>query len=292
MSEPISKELLEHVVRNSTQYGVGWQRICRELLDVRARVAELEVALRPLVEVDCYAGNEVCRLQDEARGVLAPAPSVCTHQKLIETFPPQCADCGDVVSVDHRAIGAGGGDDEGYIHPDVLAMQSPEVQAQHAPRPSDAKPECGGRCCVEGDGNPAFAARQDCPLHGWPRPSETPAAEHWLSDEALRANVEHFASCKPKYESNACQIRDMSREILRLRGACPNEAKACDCIGGPIEHQPLCSDRRSEILRLRALLIMAYRNEAMVTDRIWRSQVERALPRLRASETGSVEPKP
>ena len=27
--------------------------------------------------------------------------------------------------------GAGGGDDEGFIHPDVLAQQTPEVQAQH-----------------------------------------------------------------------------------------------------------------------------------------------------------------
>lgn len=34
----------------------------------------------------------------------------------------------------HAGVGAGGGDDEGYIHPDVLAQQSPEFQAEHAAR--------------------------------------------------------------------------------------------------------------------------------------------------------------
>jgi hypothetical protein len=37
----------------------------------------------------------------------------------------------------HAAIGAGGGDDEGYMHPDVLASQSPELQAEYAQRASE-----------------------------------------------------------------------------------------------------------------------------------------------------------
>ncbi len=33
-------------------------------------IARLRAALRALVDVDCYSGNEVCRLQDDARGLL------------------------------------------------------------------------------------------------------------------------------------------------------------------------------------------------------------------------------
>lgn len=36
----------------------------------------------------------------------------------------------------HAAIGAGGGDEEGYVHPDVLASQSSEFQAEYAARES------------------------------------------------------------------------------------------------------------------------------------------------------------
>lgn len=33
---------------------------------------------------------------------------------------------------DHRSCGAGGGDEEGFVHPDVLATQTPEFRAEYA----------------------------------------------------------------------------------------------------------------------------------------------------------------
>lgn len=41
--------------------------------------------------------------------------------------------------------------------------------------------------------------------------------EYWLSDQALAANVEHFAACTLRHERNACHLRELSREILKLR---------------------------------------------------------------------------
>jgi hypothetical protein len=63
---------------------------------------------------------------------------------------------------DHAAIGAGGGDDEGYIHPDVLATQSPEFQQEHAAR---ASVSCWSCTTVGGVHAPDCQAQR--PPDGW-----------------------------------------------------------------------------------------------------------------------------
>lgn len=42
MPEPTSNAFLKHAISNSTQYTPGWQQVCRELLEARARITELE----------------------------------------------------------------------------------------------------------------------------------------------------------------------------------------------------------------------------------------------------------
>jgi hypothetical protein len=92
-------------------------------------------------------------------------------------------------------------------------------------RPSEAPvPMTSGACEAAFGGDRAETATAcDCAVdehsgihaEGCPMDPDLPA--NWLRDEALQANVDHFSTCKPQYERNACHIRELSRELLWLR---------------------------------------------------------------------------
>lgn len=50
-------------------------------------------------------------------------------------------------------------------------------------------PDCGGYCCAEGEGNPVFVPRQDCPKHGWGQPNGNKVFEAAWADRFRRYDV-------------------------------------------------------------------------------------------------------
>jgi len=135
---------------------------------------------------------------------------------------------------DHASIGAGGGDDEGYIHPDVLASQSPELQAEYAQRSSDAKrvwladyindtagvfsSEENAKAYVEWTErnyprSPGWSVRSaaldDLMEEMWPRPNEASLNTEWASAAAIDASMREemllmAGKPSPSNESKLC----------------------------------------------------------------------------------------
>lgn len=108
--------------------------------------------------------------------------------------------------------------------------------------------------CGEGIGARLEAAeRRDEAARGVDRTSDATALtdedldkpENWLRDEALETNVDHFETCKVDYERNACHVRELSKEILRLRrvirtgGAMYRAERACMGIPGGLDPNDL-----------------------------------------------------
>ena len=156
------------------------------------------------------AGFDLLGKALQARGSLPEYPC-CERVRRIEAVPGNPATllggaC-PMHGLSRRTLphaGAGGGDDESYIHPDVLASQTPEFQAEYARRVSNAE-------------------RQPC--------------GHDLQDRVTICNMCRMLSEGAQRSNEA--LHDPGCDALEVSPSLGQSAKPCNCRGRRADYPPL-----------------------------------------------------
>ncbi len=219
-------------------------------------------------------------------------------------FPEPCEKCGEALCecsvlcheqsklFDHRAIGSGGGDEEGYIHPDVLASQSKEFQDAYAQR---------ARELLSDNDLPSVLAGNDATFE---RMSIVSALHRWADDESSDYQSLHEIAESIDYGEHLMNDDDrkagMARRVVAeqhiehtmVRGQpCATESSlglddsdfesphptqatverfpvqhACNIEDGVMENCRGCDELKREHIGYRALMTESCLTKTVVTD--------------------------
>lgn len=164
----------------------------------------------------------------------------CTNECHGTTGKP--CKCSPKLETSHASIGAGGGDEDGYVHPDVLAEQSPEFQAEYKQRANAVRPDTYLSDCIETDWSLAIEAfgkivamtEDDSPVNRIAVEAVT-ALRYWQRRDGERCPSDVWCGdcrhAKNIHDESGCSAIDDGDECSCQGFVAPRTKEAFPCVG-------------------------------------------------------------